>query len=299
MNNQQLQIFAKVAEMKSFTKAAESLRLPKASISTHIQQLENDVGTRLFHRTTRSVQLTQDGQAFYERCKDMLSDFDELRTMFQEGESGLSGRIRVDMPSRAARFKVIPKLPEFLKLHPRIEIELGSTDRLVDLVHEGYDLVIRGGIMPDSSLMAKKIGETKVITCVSPAYIKKYGKPKSLEDLKNHVQVNYVSSFGEKPEGFEYFDGKEFKLIPMKSSITVNNAEAYIAACLAGLGLIQNPISTLQKHLKEKTLIEVLPQLKSEPMPSYLVFPNQRNLPRRVKVFMTWLEKVMNEPESA
>lgn len=292
MNNQHLKAFVRVAEMKSFTQAAESLGLPKASVSTQIQQLENDLGTRLLHRTTRTVQLTHDGIAFYERSKDLLSDFDELSSMFQESTSGISGRIRIDVPSRSARFQILPRLHEFLDAHPKIELELGSTDREVDLVREGYDCVLRAGSQPDSSLMARRVGTLEVITCASPGYLKKYGKPKSLADLKNHYQVNYVSAFGEHAEGFEYFDGKNYQLIPMKSRVTVNNAESYVAACLGGLGVIQTPKNTLESHLKDKTLIQVLPQFQSEPMPVYLMYPHPRNLPRRVKVFMNWLEEI-------
>lgn len=285
--------------MKSFTRAAESLGLPKASVSTHVQQLENEVGTRLLQRTTRSVQLTQDGMVFYERCKDILSDMDELSSMFQAGDHEVSGRIRVDMPSRFARFTVIPRLHEFLEKHPRIEIELGSTDREVDLVHEGYDCVIRVGNMEDSSLIAKKLGEHPVISCASADYVKKYGRPKKVEDLAKHLLVHYAYAFGVKPEGFEYFDGQNYQTISMAGNVTVNNAEAYVAACLGGLGIIQAPLTSLEKYLKEKTLIEILPEFRSEPMPIYLLYPHQRNLSRRVKVFMNWIEGITRSKISA
>jgi DNA-binding transcriptional LysR family regulator len=290
---QPLQIFARVAEMRSFTKAAESLGLPKASVSTYIQQLESELGTRLLYRTTRNVQLTHDGVQFYERCKDMLADFDDLRTMFHEKTSGLVGRVRVDMPSRMARLRVIPHLGEFLSQHPGVEIELGSTDREVDVVREGYDCVVRVADLEDSSLISKKIGEMKIINCASSAYLKKYGKPKSLSDLSKHYMVHYVSTFGEKADGFEYHDGQEYRTVSMKGMVTVNNAEAFAAACLAGLGIIQTPKESLEEHLMQKSLIEVLPGFQAKPMPVYLLFPHQRHLPRRVKAFMNWLETLL------
>jgi DNA-binding transcriptional LysR family regulator len=277
---QTFRIFARVAEVKSFTKAAESLGLPKASVSSQIQQLENELGTRLLQRTTRQVQLTHDGISFYERTKDLLSDVDELKTMFQSGPSDITGRIRVDMSSRMARFQIIPRLPEFIE---------------VDLVHEGYDCVIRGGSLSDSSLIAKKLKDIHNINVASPSYLKKYGTPKSLKDLERHYLVEYVSTFGEKPEGFEYVEADKTRFIPMKSFVTVNNAESYIAACEAGLGIIQNPRGTLEESLKKKRLVEILPKYRAESMPIYLLYPHRRNLPRRVKVFMDWVETVVNE----
>ena len=140
-----MQIFVRVAELSSFTQAADSLGLPKASISVAVKQTEAWLGARLLHRTTRKVQMTQDGQAFYERCKDVLADMDELQSMFQRGEEALGGRLRVDMPSGVARYQVLPRLDEFLQRHPRLELELSSTDRKVDIVREGFDCVLRVG----------------------------------------------------------------------------------------------------------------------------------------------------------
>jgi DNA-binding transcriptional LysR family regulator len=283
--------------MNSFTKAAESLGIPKASVSTYIQQLETQVGTRFFHRTTRNVQLTQDGTAFYERCKDLLVDMEEIESMFQEGAEGLSGRIRVDMPVALAKNYIIPLLPKFLKQHPKIEIELSSTDRRVDLIQEGFDCVVRVGNLSDSGLIARSLGEMEVVSCASPAYIAQYGKPKNLEDLmENHLLVHYATTLGAKPFGFEYFENGKYKTIKMKGSITVNSTDAYQAACLSGLGVIQAPRMGMEKFLKEGSLVEVLPKLKAEPMPVSLVYPNRRNLSRRVKAFMDWLDEILREP---
>jgi DNA-binding transcriptional LysR family regulator len=292
-----MQIFVRVAEMNSFTKAAESLGIPKASVSTYIQQLETQVGTRFFHRTTRNVQLTQDGAAFYERCKDLLVDMEEIESMFQEGAEGLSGRIRVDMPVALAKNYIIPLLPKFLKQHPKIEIELSSTDRRVDLIQEGFDCVVRVGNLSDSGLIARSLGEMEVVSCASPDYIAQYGKPKNLEDLmENHLLVHYATTLGAKPFGFEYFENGKYKTIKMKGSITVNSTDAYQAACLSGLGIIQAPRMGMEKFLKEGSLVEVLPKLKAEPMPVSLVYPNRRNLSRRVKAFMDWLDEILREP---
>lgn len=289
-----IRIFTRVAEMSSFTKAAQSLGLPKASVSAWIQSLEAQLGTRLLHRTTRRVQLTHDGQVYYERGKDFLADAEEMAGLFQSDTRPLSGRIRVDMPSRMARLKVIPRLPEFIALHPEIMIELGSTDREVNLVEEGYDCVVRVGELDDSGLMSKRIGALEVIQCVSPDYLKRHGRPRSITDLSKHLLIHYAHDLGDKGGGgFEYWDGERYREIAMKGLITVNNAEAYVAACLAGLGIIQSPKHTLERYLKRGELIEVLPKVRSEPMPVSIVYPSKRNLSRRVRVFMEWLETVV------
>ncbi|WPU66766.1 LysR family transcriptional regulator [Peredibacter starrii] len=288
-----MKIFVRVAETESFTKAAESLNMPKASISTYVQRLETLLGTQLLHRTTRKVTVTQDGMTFYERCKDLLSDMDDVETMFQSGEVSVSGRIRIDMPTSLAKNVVVPKLPEFFKLHPDIEIELSSTDRKVDLIREGFDCVVRVGTLTDSGLVAKRLGNYSMINCVSPAYIKKYGIPKKLEDLNKHLLVHYVSNFGSRPDGFEYFNGEKYTSLKMKGVITVNSIDAYTSACLAGLGIIQVPLVGAAMYLKDKSLVEVLPKLKAEPMPISLIYPQRRNMARRVRVFMEWLEEIL------
>lgn len=289
-----MQIFARVAEQASFTRAADSLGLPKASVSTAVQQLETALGARLLHRTTRRVQLTQDGQAYYERCKDLLADFDELHTLFQRDEQSLRGRLRVDMPGGMARKHVLPRLPQFLAAHPQIELELSSTDRFVDVVREGFDCVVRAGSLSDSSLIARPLGRFAVGNYVSPAYLKQYGTPRTLEDLAHHRLVHYVNTLGSKSLGFEAPDGRGgYVNIAMPGALTVNSAEAYEHACLAGLGIIQAPEAGMQDHLERGALVEVLPRYRAEPMPVSIVYAHRRNLPRRVRVFMDWVEETM------
>lgn len=288
-------IFLRVAELASFTRAGESLGMPKASISTSVQQLESLMGTRLLHRTTRKVQLTQDGQTFYERCKDLLADVDEIESLFQQTPANITGRLRVDMPTGMAKNLVIPNLPGFINRYPGIEVELSSTDRLVDLVREGFDCVLRVGVLSDSGLIARPLGQLRIINCVSPSYIEQYGEPKHLENLINHLLVHYVLTLGAKSGGWEYWAEGSYRMLPMKGAVTVNNAEAYTCACLAGLGIIQVPEVGVRKYLKEGLLVEVLKNYSAEPMPVSLIYPNRRNLSKRVQVFMEWLTGLMKD----
>ena len=292
---QTFNIFARVAEMESFTAAARSLGLPKATASNAVRQLEARLSARLLHRTTRRVRLTQDGAAFYERCKDLLADADEIESMFQQSREALAGRIRVDLSTRMARFTVIPALPKFLAEHPSLELELGSTDRAVDLVREGYDCVVRGGALVDSSLVARRVGEFELVNCASPAYLRKHGRPKGLRDLERHFLVHYVSTLGAKPDGWEYEENGAWKELPMRGQMTVNSAEVYVAAAVAGLGLIQTPRSSLDEELRSGRLVEVVPRLRARPMPVSILYPHRRQLSRRVRVFIDWLEALLKQ----
>ncbi|MBI3896983.1 MAG: LysR family transcriptional regulator [Gammaproteobacteria bacterium] len=288
-----MRIFVQVAELASFTRAAEVLGMPKANVSTAVQQLEAQLGARLLHRTTRKVQTTQDGMAFYERCRDLLADVGDIESMFQRGAAHVTGRIRVDMSSGIAKNLVIPKLPEFLARHPGIEVELSSIDRRVDLVHEGFDCVIRVGKLADSGLIAKRLGQFTIINCASPKYLKQYGRPRKLGDLENHRLIHYVPILGTKPDGFEHFDGQRYATVEMQGVVTVNNSDAYLAGCLAELGIIQVPSVGVKSHLKDRRLIEILPKYRAEPMPVSLVYPHRRNVARRVQLFMAWIEQIM------
>jgi len=288
-----MQVFIRVAEQASFTRAAESLGLLKATASVAVQELETSLGTRLLHRTTRKVQLTPDGEAYYERCKELLSELDNLQGMFRQSGEAVRGRLRVDMPQGLARLYVIPRLPEFLKAHPHIELELGSTDRLVDLVQEGFDCVLRVGNPRDPQLIARPLGHMVFINCASADYLRQRGTPHTLEDLKHHHLIHYVTRFGTKSLGFEYPDGDQYRNLPMAGPVVVNNSDAYNAACLAGLGLIQAPELGVREHLASGVLKEVLPNYRPEPMSAWLLYAHRRNLPKRVRIFMDWVAEVL------
>jgi DNA-binding transcriptional LysR family regulator len=296
-----MRIFVRVAEQASFTRAAEGLGLRKTTLSGAVQALEGALGARLLHRTTRKVQMTQDGLAYYERCKELLAELEELDGMFQRNEQALRGRLRVDMPGAMARKHLLPRLPQFLAAHPLIELELSSTDRYVDVIREGFDCVVRAGTLGDSRLIARRLGVYPVINCASAAYLNKYGTPTTLDDLAGHHLIHYVSTLGARSPGFEYPDGGRYRSLPMQGAVTVNNADAYEHACLAGLGIIQNPAAGLREHLESGHLVQILPQYPPEPMPVSIVYAHRRNLPRRVQVFMDWVAETLKPhlvPES-
>jgi len=294
-NLEALTIFARVAEMKSFTQAAESLGIQKGRASMVVRELEKEMGATLLHRTTRTVQLTEDGRAFYTRARDLLSEVEELQSMFSHEGITLRGRIRVDMPAVLAQSVVIPALPQLLEAHPELEIELSSTDRRVDLVHEGFDCVIRLGPIMDETLIARPLGTLRMINAASPAYLARFGVPQTLDDLLNqgHRMVHYQRSFGSKPDGWVYPDGDRYKTLMLPGAMRVNSVPAYHDAGLAGLGLIQGGYSTLAPWLTCGELVEVLPDLRPEPLSASFVVAHRRNLSRRVRAFMHWTEDIL------
>ncbi|WP_338522937.1 LysR family transcriptional regulator [Pseudomonas batumici] len=290
-----LRTFIRVTELSSFTQAGESLGLPRSSVSEHVQALEELVGTRLLQRTTRKVQATQDGLVLYERSKDLLAQMDELQGLFRQDAALLAGRIRFDMPSVMARRVIMSRLPEFMARHPLIELEISGTDRRVDLLGEGFDCVLRVGAQPDQSVVARHLCALRMVNCVSPAYLQRYGRPESVADLANHRLVHYVGVLGARSSGFEYLHNGKLQQVPMAGSVTVNNIDCYEAACLGGFGLIQAPYSGMRKHLDSGALVEVLPDCLPAPLEVSLLYAQQRHLPRRVRVFMAWLGQVMQE----
>ncbi|MBY0572624.1 MAG: LysR family transcriptional regulator, partial [Undibacterium sp.] len=270
----------------------------KSSISSAVKQLESLLGTSLLLRSTRSVQMTHDGLVFYERCKDLLADMDELQTLFHNEETTLTGRVRIDLPVGIARSIVIPHLPEFSALHPQLRLEISSTDRLVDLIREGFDCVMRIAHLDDSNLVARPLGQLRQINCASPAYLQKQGTPTCIADLKQHQLIHYASNFASTNMGFEYLENGERKSIKMQGNITVNNSDAYQAAALAGLGIIQAPDIALKPWIALGHLVEILDQTQAPALPISLLYPSRRHISRRVRLVMEWLAQIMHEHTS-
>lgn len=292
METDTLKMFVKVAELGSFTRAAEHLGLSKARVSMAVRALEADVGSHLLQRSTRAVRLTPDGETFLLRARQLVNDADELASLFQT-PTLLRGRVRVDMPQSLARSTFIPRLPEWLAAHPNIEVQLSTTDRRVDVIREGFDCVLRVGNLQDSALVARRLGEFSMINCASPAYLRKHGTPRTLEDLKDHLVVHYSIGFGADTPGFEYRDGNVYREYPMRSLITVNSTDSYNAACLAGLGIVQSPRIGLMPSVMAGDLVEILPQHTCQPMPVSIVHAHGRSVPRHVRLVMNWITEVL------
>lgn len=287
-------IFVRVVECSSFTRAADTLELPRSSVSAALAELERRVGARLLHRTTRKVSPTQEGLALYERSIRVIADVDETENLFRQ-EASPSGKLRVDVPARIGRLIVARALPGFLDAYPLIDISLGSTDRAVDLVMENVDCVLRVGPLEDSSLVARSIGQLQLVNVASPSYLARHGTPLTPNDLNEHWAVNYASPATGRVEPWEWMEGSVRHEMDVRSRVTVNGAEAYIACCLSGLGLIQIPAYDVNDRLVSGDLVEVMPAYRAEPLPMALLYPHRQHLSPRVRVFADWLETIIRE----
>lgn len=288
-------IFCRVVDCANFTKAADSLQMPRSSVSGAIQKLEQHVGTRLLHRATRSVSATQDGFAFYERCQRLISDMEETEALFKHDTSNPKGHLRVDVPSRIGRLVLAPALPGFLTSYPGIDIDLGMTDRAVNLIADRVDCVLRVGPLTDSSMIARKIGDLPIINVASPAYLAQHGTPTRPADLSAHVAVNYASPTTGRVEDWEWVEAGRLCSLPMRSRVTVTSAEALIACCLAGLGMIQIPKDDITTHLDAGELVQVMPGHQAAALPMHLLYPHRQHLSRRLQVFIEWMVPLMRQ----
>jgi DNA-binding transcriptional LysR family regulator len=288
-------IYVRVAECESFTRAAETLGLPRSSVSTAVQDLETRLGARLLHRTTRKVSLTHDGKAFYERCLRLLADVDETENLFRQTPTRVQGRLKVDVPGRIGRLIIAPALPSFLDMYPELQVDLGVTDRAVNLVEDNVDCAIRVGPLSDSGLISRGIGDLALVNCASPEYLAKYGTPKTIAELDRHLAVLYASPTTGRIEEWEWIEGATTHTRPVHGRVIVNGAEAYIACCLAGLGLIQIPAYDVRDHLASGALVEVLPDHRAAPMPMTLLYPHRRHLSRRLQAFIEWVVPLLQK----
>lgn len=289
-----MQVFKAVADSKSFTQAAEQLDLPRPTVTNAVQAIEQQLGVRLLQRTTRKVSLTVEGALYLERCSALLNELEDLNGLFLGDGRKPSGTIRVDLPERVAHRTVIPALPAFLAQYPDIDVRLASNDRLADLVGEGIDCAVRGGVLRDSSLVARPLGQMEQINVAAPAYLAAHGRPQTPADLGRHLAVNYFSSYTGRDLPWEYLgeDGRPHT-VAMRSRVSVSSSEAYLGACRAGLGLIQMPRAGLEELLAAGELEEVLPGWRPAPMAVSIVYSHNRHLSPRVRVFVEWLSNVM------
>ncbi|NYT36819.1 LysR family transcriptional regulator [Allopusillimonas soli] len=289
---QAMQVFTRVVEANSFTLAADSLGLPRSTVTTTIQNLERNLQVRLLNRTTRRLSLTPDGASYYERCVRILADVEEAEASFRDVTRGPQGRLRIDVPSSMGRLILVPALCEFHNKYPDIELALGMGDRPVNLVQEAVDCVIRVGELEDSSLVAKRIGTFEMVNCAAPAYIERWGEPSSIADLANHRAVHYFSSRTGRIIDWSFLvNGKEVS-VPLKGSISVNESEAYVTCGLKGFGLIQPSRYMVARYLASGELKEVLADQQTPSLPISVVYQHNRHLSPKVRVFVDWVAEL-------
>ncbi|MDZ5649107.1 LysR family transcriptional regulator [Nitrospirillum sp. BR 11828] len=282
-----MRVFTRIVERRSFTAAAEDLGMPRATVTHTLQQLEGRLGTRLLNRTTRHVSPTLDGEAFYQRCLRLLADVEEAEGAFRATDP--KGLLRVDVHGTLARRYLFPALPDLLARHPGLDLSISEGDRLVDLVREGVDCVLRVGEPRDSALIGRRVALLPQATVASPAYLERFGTPATLDELEGHQAVNFVSSSTGRPYPFEFTVGEETRRLTLPGRVSVTGADSFTAAARLGLGLIQVPRYHLAADLAAGTMVEVLPLHPPPALPVSVLYPHNRQLSPRVRVFVDWV----------
>ncbi|OON38534.1 LysR family transcriptional regulator [Izhakiella australiensis] len=288
---QEMQIFVRIAERGSFTRAAQDLMIPRATVTNMIKKLESRLGTRLLERTTRTVQLTSDGQQFYQSSIRLLADIEEAEGQFRPSKP--KGLLRVNMQRTLAQHFIMPAIGEFTRRYPEITLHISDSDRLVDIVREGFHCVLRAGNLQDSTLVARRVALMPEVTVASPEYLARYGEPKTLADLQGHFAVSYISSATGQAMPLIFYEGKIQRTVSLPGKIAVDGADLYTGAAEAGMGIAQVPRYRVEKALSSGVLREILPQLPPEPMPVSLLYPQKRHLSSRVAVFVEWVSARM------
>lgn len=280
-----MRLFARIVERRSFTQAAADLSLPRSTATEAVQQLEARLGVRLLQRTTRSVTPTLDGEAYYRRCLQLLDALDETENAFRRASP--RGELRVDVQGALARRFLLPGLPEFLATYPELRLRITEGDRLIDLVAEGVDCVLRLGAPADSGMAARRVALLPEVTCAAPAYIERHGAPQTPGDLSRHQMVGFA-----RPDGgwhpLEVTEDGAVRQVAMRADVVVSSAESSLAMGLLGLGLIQLPRYRAEEHLASGALVEVLADHPPTPTPVNLLWPRDRQLSARTRVFIDW-----------
>ena len=291
-----MRLYVRIVERGSFAQAARDLRIPRPAATHAMQRLESELGVRLLERTTRSVRPTLDGALYHERCVRLLADLDEVENVFRNAEP--RGPLRVDMQGTLARFFVIPALPQFIARYPDISLNLSEGDRMVDLVTEGVDCVIRAGQLPDSSLVGRRLALLAQVTLASPAYLERFGTPTSPDALEGHHMVAYTASATGQPYPLEFeADGREW-LVPLPYRVVVRGAEIYTASAVAGLGLIQVPRYRVQHQIVAGQLVSLMEDFPPPAMEVSVLYPQSRHLSSRVRVFIDWLTELFRSAQA-
>jgi LysR family transcriptional regulator for bpeEF and oprC len=291
---QAMEVFTRVVETNSFSKAAELLDLPRGSVSNLIQALEQHVGVRLLNRTTRQVSVTEDGALYYERCVGILAEISDAESSLSNKRQSPAGTIRVDTSGTIAKALLLPALGDFYQQYPEIEVRLGLADRNIDLIQDGVDCVIRMGFLEESSLVARRIGQSRITTCASPAYLAEHGTPTTLEELQGHRAVNYVSARSGKIFPFEYEVNGEVVKVTLDGALAVNDGTVYITAGVLGYGIIQPSRFMAAEMIERGELQEILTSYTIPSTPLSIVYPHRR-MSSRVRAFTEWITQLANQ----
>ncbi|MCC5812080.1 MAG: LysR family transcriptional regulator [Ectothiorhodospiraceae bacterium] len=292
-----MQAFARVVETGSFTKAAETLHISKTSVTQLVQQLEARLRVKLLNRTTRKVNVTAEGAVYYERVVRLLADMDDAETSLSGASASPRGRLRVDVPSPLARMILIPALPAFHARYPDIQLDMGVSDRMVDIIDESVDCVVRGGELTDLSLMARRVGDLQLGVYAAPSYLESVGSPSHPQDLADprHYIVGFTWTRAGKVSPYALHRSGESVKLQGRYVIAVDDGNAYLAAGLAGMGVLWLPEYVAREHLARGELLRLFDDWRLDPMPLYVAFPPNRHVSAKLRVFIDWIAELMGQ----
>ncbi|MGN6482667.1 MAG: LysR substrate-binding domain-containing protein [Luteibacter sp.] len=287
---QAMRLFSRLAELQSFTKAAEALQMSRPKVTVAIGELESTLGVRLFQRTTRSVSLTPAGEAFLARADEILARVSDATTMFGASGGAASGRLRIDVPAAFAVQPFMRHLGAFRQAHPGVVLALGVSDRSIDLVAEGVDCAIRIGELQNSSLVGRRLGAIRMLTCAAPAYLEAHGTPASPPELEQHLAINFQSGISHRVLPWQFTENGAESSVVCASSILVDDSTAYVQCALAGFGIVQVPGLLVDKYLRDGSLVEVLSSYRPLPKPVSILYPSRTFVAPQIRAFIEWLQ---------
>jgi DNA-binding transcriptional LysR family regulator len=284
-----MRLIVRIAERGSFSVAASDIGIPRATATNAIKALEQRLGVRLLHRTTRHVSLTIEGEAYTQRCRSFLADLEAMEDEFTT--TSVRGHLRIDVHGNLFRKLILPRLAEFTDRHPGLTLHIGDGDRLVDLVREGVDCVVRAGEPSDSGMIARRLTLLEEVTVASPAYLEKYGVPLTLDDLQaqGHRMIGFVSSRTGAIMPLEFTQDGEVRHVVLPSPLTITSSDTGAALARAGYGLTQTPRFRFEQDLASGTMVEILQDHPPTPTPISVLYPSQRHVSRRLRFFIDWL----------
>ncbi|MGL3608162.1 LysR substrate-binding domain-containing protein [Rhizobium sp. G187] len=294
-----MRVFTRVVETGNFSKAATSLKMPKTTVTTSVQALEAHLGTKLLNRTTRQVVVTTDGALYYERASRLLSELDELDGSLSSSQAQPSGKVRVALSGAFADRIIMPAMCDFHTRYPQIQLEFDIGDRIVDYIAENIDCALRAGTPSDQSLVARKVADLELRTYASPRYLQKMGVPTHPRDLETgHFGVGYMKAYEGRVFPLEFRRDDEEVQVQLDYVTSVNEFRSYVAAAVAGIGIAQAIAFTVRDAVDRGELVEILPDWPRDPIPLYIVYPQTRHLSNKVRVFVDWLAKLLQDAQN-
>lgn len=294
-----MQTFVRIVEANSFTKAAETLGLPRAALTATIQKLEAYLGTTLLLRTTRKLALTTDGAEYYDQCVQILAAIDVAEQGFRGAASATPrGTLRVELPGAVSRVVILPRLGAFLAAWPGLALTISVANRFVDLTQEGVDCALRVGALQDSALIGRQVGSMRFVTCASPAYLAAHGTPDSIADLRAHRGIVHFSGRTGRPFDWDFVVEDRVETAQVGGPVAIDDADANVICALQGIGITQAAAYQVRAHLQSGALVELLPETPPVPMPVSLLYPKGRMATAKLRVFAEWVAGVLaDEPD--